>query len=101
MESKKKDYTFILDHPGETRLSNDDQPPLVHLPVPSTDQIKLQVDDQGTVLVPAYRKGYSLLYGTELTYIVLKMISTIYERLLKAKQLIEQQTQELLSQSRT
>lgn len=24
LESKKKEYTFILDHPGETRLSNED-----------------------------------------------------------------------------
>jgi len=56
--------------------------------------MKLQ-PDQGFVLVPAYKKGYSLLYSTELVYIVIKMISTIYERLLKARQLVETRSEEL------
>ena len=56
--------------------------------------MKLQLD-QGVVLVPAYKKGYSLLYSTELVYIVIKMISTIYERLLKARQLVETRSEEL------
>ena len=56
--------------------------------------MKLQ-PDQGVVLVPAYKTGYSLLYSTELVYIVIKMISTIYERLLKARQLVETRSEEL------
>jgi len=39
-------------------------------------------------LVPSYKPGYSLMFGTELFYYVMKMITTVYERLLKAKQLI-------------
>ena len=46
-------------------------------------------------MVPAYKTGYSLLYSTELVYIVIKMISTIYERLLKARQLVETRSEEL------
>ncbi len=56
--------------------------------------MKMQTD-QGEVLVPAYKKGYSLLYSTELVYIVIKMISTIYERLVKARQLVETRSEEL------
>lgn len=46
-------------------------------------------------MIPAYKKGYSLLFSTELVYIVIKMISTIYERLLKARQLVETRSEEL------
>lgn len=42
--------------------------------------------------MPGYKPGYSLLFGTELFYYVLKMITTVYERLLKAKQLIQVQS---------
>ena len=56
--------------------------------------MKLQ-PDQGVVLGAAYKKGYSLLYSTELVYIVIKMISTNYERLLKARQLVETRSEEL------
>jgi histone deacetylase complex regulatory component SIN3 len=45
--------------------------------------------------VPSYKQGYSLLYGTELVYVVIKMISTIYERLLKARQLVEVHSEEI------
>jgi len=41
LEAKKKEYTFLLDHPGETRLSNEDQPSGLHLPAPNVDSIKL------------------------------------------------------------
>jgi hypothetical protein len=41
LEAKKKEYTFLLDHPGETRLSNEDQPAGLHLPAPNVDSIKL------------------------------------------------------------
>jgi hypothetical protein len=61
--------------------------------------MKLQTD-QGVVLVPAYKKGYSLLYSTELVYIVIKMISTIYERLLKARQLVESHSEEIFKTSK-
>ena len=37
------------------------------------------------VLVPEYKKGYSLLYGSIHFYIVFKMFATIYERIVKAK----------------
>lgn len=66
----------------------------MQLPTAGSDSMKLQ-PDQGVVLVPAYKKGYSLLYSTELVYIVIKMISTIYERLLKARQLVETRSEEL------
>lgn len=73
-----------MEHPGEVRLSNEDALTKVQLPAVGSDSIKLQ-EEQGVVLIPAYKKGYSLLYGTELIYVVIKMISTIYERLLKAR----------------
>jgi hypothetical protein len=40
------------------------------------------------LLQPAYRQGYSLMYGPPIMYVQVKMIATIYERLLKAKSLI-------------
>ena len=52
----------------------------------STEDAKDQ--QRSTMLVPEYKKGYSLLFGSSHFYIVFKMISTIYERLIKARQLI-------------
>lgn len=40
------------------------------------------------MLQPAYRQGYSLMYGTPQFYVLLKLVATIYERLVKAKSLI-------------
>ena len=37
---------------------------------------------------PAFREGYSLIFGTMHLYLVFKSIATIYERLSKAQQLI-------------
>lgn len=45
--------------------------------------------------MPAYKQGYSLLYTTELVYVVIKMISTVYERLVKAKHLTEKHSEEI------
>lgn len=41
LEAKKKEYTFLLEHPGEVRLSNEDQLAKVQLPTGSSDSIKL------------------------------------------------------------
>lgn len=41
--------------------------------------------------VPSYKVGYSLIIGSYPFYILLKLFATIYERLLKAKSLVEQQ----------
>ena len=49
------------------------------------------------MLVPEYKKGYSLLYGSIHFYIVFKMFATIYERIVKAKQLIVAKVDEDLS----
>jgi hypothetical protein len=46
--------------------------------------------DQQSVLIPAYKKGYSLLYGPTNFYVLVKLIATIYERLAKAHELISQ-----------
>lgn len=43
--------------------------------------------EQG-LLEPAFKEGYSLIFGTLPIYLVFKMIASIYERLVKAKQLI-------------
>jgi len=53
--------------------------------------------EESSILVPAYKSGYSLLYGTPHFYVLVKMIATIYERLLKAKSLIEEETKALFS----
>ena len=45
-----------------------------------------------SLLVPAYKPGYSLIYGTPHVYVLLKLLSTIYERLLMAKNLILSET---------
>ena len=37
---------------------------------------------------PAFKDGYSLIFGTHHIYLVFKTIASIYERLVKAKQLI-------------
>ena len=84
LEAKSSGFNYLLESQNDPKLTNEDLPSKVQIPAFSNDSIKLQTD-QGTVLVPAYKKGYSLLYGTELIYIVVKMVSTIYERLLKAK----------------
>lgn len=43
-----------------------------------------------SMMMPEYKKGYSLLFGSSHFYIVFKMVSTIYERLMKARQLINE-----------
>jgi len=40
------------------------------------------------LLEPAFKEGYSLIYGTMHFYMVFKTIASIYERLRKAQQLI-------------
>ena len=45
------------------------------------------VADEG-LFTPAFREGYSLMFGTKDLYIVYKTIASIYERLSKAQQLI-------------
>ena len=40
------------------------------------------------LLEPAFKEGYSLIFGTLPVYLVFKMVASIYERLVKAKQLI-------------
>ena len=40
------------------------------------------------LLQPAYKEGYSLLYGSMHFYLVFKTIASIYERLVKAQLLI-------------
>lgn len=42
------------------------------------------------MLIPAFKQGYSLLLGSTHFFILLKMITTVYERLVKAKSLITQ-----------
>lgn len=41
LEAKKKQYNFVLEHPGEVRLSEGDQLSKVRLPTGSSDSIKL------------------------------------------------------------
>lgn len=53
--------------------------------------------DQKGMLVPYFKQGYSLFYGSPFCFCLLKMIATIYERLLKARQLINQETAGKLS----
>lgn len=48
-------------------------------------------DDEGSIVVPAYKNGYSLLYGSPQCFQLLKLFATIYERLIKARQLITSQ----------
>lgn len=43
--------------------------------------------DQG-LFTPAFKEGYSLMFGTKDLYMVYKTIASIYERLSKAQQLI-------------
>ena len=46
------------------------------------------------LLAPGFKPSYSLLFGSSHFYMVFKMIATIYERLLKAKQLIKEKVEE-------
>ncbi len=52
--------------------------------------LKILKDNQGTLLVPAFKQGYSLLLGSHQFYSMIKMIATIYERLVKAKSLLKE-----------
>ena len=45
-------------------------------------------------MVPAFKKGYSLLFGTTQFYVLLKLVATIYERLAKAESLIAVRSKE-------
>lgn len=47
--------------------------------------------------MPAFKPGYSLLLGSSHFYFVFKMIATIYERLVKARQLIAEKVSEDLA----
>ena len=42
------------------------------------------------LLEPAFKDGYSLIFGTHHFYLVFKTVASIYERLVKAKQLIKE-----------
>ena len=49
------------------------------------------------LLIPAYKDGYSVMFGTQYFFLVFKMIATIYERLVKAKQLIQAKVEDDLA----
>ena len=46
------------------------------------------------LLIPAYKDGYSVMYGTKDFFLVFKLLATIYERLVKAQQLIREKVEE-------
>jgi len=45
------------------------------------------------LLEPPFKEGYSLIFGTHHLYLVFKTIASIYERLVKAKQLIAEKVE--------
>ena len=49
------------------------------------------------LLIPAYKDGYSVMFGTQYFFLVFKMLATIYERLVKAKQLIQAKVEDDLA----
>lgn len=55
--------------------------------IDSQDGGATAIKDQG-LLEPAFKEGYSLIFGTHHFYSVFKTIASIYERLVKAKQLV-------------
>ena len=52
----------------------------------------IETEHKSSLLQPAYKKGYSLMYGSPLLFVQTKMIATVYERLMKAKSLIFDET---------
>ena len=60
----------------------------------STDE---RVIIEKSVFFPYFKPEYKLLYGTQFHYIALRQIYTIYERLMKAKMVIDQKVDEDIS----
>ncbi len=52
-------------------------------PDTTKDSINIQ-PSQASILLPAFKEGYSLLFGTPHFYVLIKLIATIYERFMKA-----------------
>lgn len=83
-EAKKTGYSY----PKQEEITS--QSETVEVPAQKSEsgsEITIQ-PEQPSVLVPAFKEGYSLLFGSPQFFILLKNIATIYERLAKAEQLI-------------
>lgn len=82
-QSKAQGYSFqrYVGHPVQQRE------PVQPRQETNTDQLRL-IPDQQCELVPSYKQGYSLMYGSPHFYVQLKLIATIYERLQKAQTLL-------------
>ena len=53
------------------------------------------------LLIPPYKEGYAVMFGTQAFYLVFKLLATIYERLVKAKQLVKDKVGEDLKKEET
>lgn len=54
--------------------------------------MNVSLEETDSLFVPTYKQGYSLIIGSPHFYVQMKLIATIYERLVKADQLIRENT---------
>lgn len=90
-QAKTQGFKFSRFHGSSQPPASEPQEPVKAREPAPKDSIRI-MQEQSSILVPAYKPGYSLMYGTPHFYVQVKMIATIYERLVKAKSLIADET---------
>lgn len=95
------DHMDTDDFPGiEENNNNEDQPmepPKYGKPISLKSYKMDQHLNENPLFMPYYKSNYKLLYGTQHHYIFLRYFYTVYERLIKAKDVIEAKVSEDLA----
>ena len=89
-ENKESDSQDSSSESEKRQPTAADLKQLIHLQEDAdmSDEEKAATRKAQGLLEPAFKEGYSLIFGTNHLYLVFKTIASIYERLVKAQQLI-------------